>query len=97
MDNYDAAKATRVWQRVQGAKPAVPEADGIPALIAGELEDSATYLHLAKRMGQKESQILRRLAEEEQSHGSCLKGIYRLMTGEQSSPVIPPVRQQPAE
>lgn len=97
MDNYDAAKATRVWQRVQGAKPAVPEADGIPALIAGELEDSATYLYLAKRMGQKESQILRRLAEEEQSHGSCLKGIYRLMTGEQSSPVIPPVRQQPAE
>lgn len=97
MENYDAAKATRVWQRVQGAKPVVQESEGIPALIAGELEDAATYLYLAKRMGPKDGQILRRLSEEEQSHGSCLKGIYRLMTGEQSSPVIPPVRQQPAE
>ena len=57
MDNYDAAKATRVWQRVQGAKPAVPEADGIPALIAGELEDSATYLHLAKRMDKRRARF----------------------------------------
>ena len=97
MENYDAAKATRVWQRVQGAKPPTPEAEGLPALIAGELEDAAIYMHLAKRAGQKESQILRRLADEEQSHGSCLKGIYRLMTGEQVSPRIPPIQQQPAE
>lgn len=97
MENYDAAKAARVWQRVQGAKPAIPEADGVPALIAGELENAAIYLHLANRLGQKDSQILRRLAEEEQSQASCLKGIYRLITGEQVSPVIPPIRQQPAE
>ena len=97
MDNYDAAKATRVWQRVQGAKPAVPEADGIPALIAGELEDAAIYMHLARNASPKESQILRRLAQEEQNHGACLKGIYTLMTGEPISPRIPPVPQQPAE
>ena len=97
MDNYDAAKATRVWQRVQGAKPAAPEADGIPALIAGELEDAAIYMHLARNASPKESQILRRLAQEEQNHGACLKGIYTLMTGEPISPRIPPVPQQPAE
>lgn len=97
MENYDAAKATRVWQRVQGAASAGSKPEGLPALIAGELEDAAIYAHLAKRLGQKEGQVLRRLAEEEQSHGACLKGIYRLITGEAISPKIPPIRQQPVE
>ena len=55
MENFDAAKATRVWQRVQATQP---EAEGLPALIAGELEDAATYIQLAKRLGGKEGQVL---------------------------------------
>ena len=91
MENYDAAKATRVWQRVQASQP---EAEGLPALIAGELEDAATYIQLARRLGSKEGQVLRQLAAAEQSHAACLKGIYTLMTGEPINPRIPPLRQE---
>ena len=94
MDNFDAAKATRVWQRVQASQP---DAEGLPALIAGEMEDAATYIHLAKRLGGKEGQFLRRMAETEQSHAACLKGIYTLITGEPINPRIPPLRQEPAD
>ena len=94
MENFDTAKATRVWQRVQSSQP---EAEGLPALIAGELEDSATYLQLSRRLGGKEGQTLRHLAEAEQSHAACLKGIYTLMTGEPINPKIPPMRSEPAE
>ena len=94
MEIFDPAAATRVWQRVQ---PTQPEAAGLPALIAGELEDSATYQHLAKHIGGKEGQTLHRLAETEQSHAACLKGIYTLMTGEPINPRIPPLRSEPVE
>ena len=33
MENFDTEKAARVWQRVQAPQP---EAEGLPALIAGE-------------------------------------------------------------
>ena len=97
MEKYDAAKATRVWQRVQASQSPQPEVDGLPALIAEELEDSATYAQLARQIGGKDGQILRKLAEAEHSHATCLKGIYNLMTGEPIAPKIPPLRQEPAD
>ena len=96
MENYDAAKATRVWQRVQASQNQ-PDAQGLTALIAEELEDAATYAQLAKRTGGKDGQILRQIAQTEHSHAACLKGIYTLMTGEPVNPRIPPLRQEPAE
>ena len=93
MENFDAAKATRVWQRVQATQP---EAEGLPALIAGELEDAATYLQLARRLGGRNGQTLRQLGTAEHSHAACLKGIYTLMTGESINPRIPPLRQEEA-
>lgn len=97
MENYDAAKATRVWQRVQASQQNQPDAQGLPALISEELEDAATYAQLAKRLGGRDGQTLRSLAENEHSHAACLKGIYTLMTGEPINPKIPPTRQEPAE
>lgn len=97
MENYDAAKATRVWQRVQASQQSQPDAQGLPALISEELEDAATYAQLAKRLGGRDGQTLRSLAENEHSHAACLKGIYTLMTGEPINPKIPPTRQEPAE
>ena len=97
MEHYDAAKATRVWQRVQSSQPNQPDIQGLSALIAEELEDAATYAQLAKRFGGKEGQTFRQLADTEYSHAACLKGIYALMTGEPINPVIPPLRQEPAE
>lgn len=97
MEHYDAAKATRVWQRVQSSQQNQPDIQGLSALIAEELEDAATYAQLAKRFGGKEGQTFRQLADTEYSHAACLKGIYALMTGEPINPVIPPLRQEPAE
>lgn len=94
MENFDAAKATRVWQRVQGVQP---ESQGLPALIAEELEDGATYLQLARRLGGRAGQTLRELSAAEHSHAACLKGIYTLSTGEPINPRIPPLRQEPTD
>ena len=85
---------TRLWQRTQAPQP---EADGLPALIAEELEAADTYLHLAKHLSGRDSQVLRQLAETEYSHASCLKGIYTLITGQPIAPRVPPVRPEPAE
>lgn len=93
METYDAEKAARVWQRVHATpQSTVDEAAGLPALIAGEWADAAIYLHLSRRYQGRESKLLRKMFEEEQSHAACLKGIYTLLTGERSvtkSPVPP--------
>lgn len=94
MENFDESRATRVWQRVRSSQP---ETEGLPELIAGELEDGATYLYLARKLGGREGQALRQLSETEQSHAACLKGIYTLITGEAIAPRIPPLRQEPPE
>ena len=74
-------KAQRVWQRVQGEAP-VPDHRCIPEMIAEEKAGGAVYLRLSHHFGGKEGAMLRRMFEEEQVHISCLRGIYRLITGE---------------
>lgn len=87
MEVYDPAKAAAVWQRVRGQNGGgQPTGDSLLSLIAGEMTDATTYLALSRQMSGKESVVLRRLFEEEQSHTACLKGIYTLLTG--SRPVV---------
>lgn len=82
MEKYDPEAAARVWQRVQGKMPQNEDLMSLPALIAGEWWDAATYLRLSRKFTGKEAGILRKMFEEEQSHAACLKGIYTLLTGE---------------
>ena len=79
METIDKAAAARVWQRVKG-EPESKE-KGLLALIAQEWTDAATYLQLSRRMTGKDSAVLRKMYEQEQSHTACLKGIYTLITG----------------
>ena len=44
MENYDAAMAQRVWQRVRGEETAHP---GLQALAAAERSEAAVYLILS--------------------------------------------------
>lgn len=85
-------KTQRVWQRVQGEAPA-PDYKWIPEMIAQEKAGGATYLHLSHHFGGKEGAMLRRMFEEAQVHISCLRGIYRLITGERcqvhTNPIAP--------
>ena len=90
METMDQAAAARVWQRVRGETESREK--GLLALIAQEWTDAATYLQLSRRLSGKDSAILRKMYEQEQSHTACLKGIYTLITGEH-----PTVRAMPVE
>ena len=80
METIDPAKAEKVWQRVR-QQGETPREQGLPALIAQEWTDAATYLQLSRRFQGKESALLRQMYEQEQAHTACLKGIYTLLTG----------------
>ena len=87
MENFDSQKAARVWSRVQGQRPGVMDQQILPELIAQEFNDANTYLALSRRFQGRDSVLLRQMAQQEQDHGACLKGLYTLITG--SQPVIP--------
>lgn len=97
MKNYDPKTAARVWDRVQHA--AVPAGDSqlILNLIAEESLDAATYLQLAKRLQQPLATVVKQLAGQEQSHISCLKGIYTMITGEKAKILPPKVADDPPD
>ena len=95
MNTYDPQKAARVWQRVQGEKEnreSPHREDNLQELIMNEWVAAATYLQLARKMGQKEAAVLQNLAREEQNHLSCLKGIHTLITGEKCAVKAPKIQ-----
>ena len=104
MHTYDSQRAARVWQRVQAVQdPAKeipqdePRHEVLQELIMNEWQAAATYLRLARQMPPKEAQTLQRLAREEHTHASCLKGIYHLMTGNQAATSSPKPENEPPE
>ena len=90
MKNYDPKTAARAWDRVQNT--AVPAGDSqlILNLIAEEALDAAAYLQLSKRLPTPQAAAVKQLAQQEQSHVSCLKGVYTMITGEK--PKVLPVK-----
>lgn len=100
MDTYDPEMAERVWNRVRGkteAPPAAPSTRGLLSLIAEEMQDATTYLHLSRGYQGKEGALLRKLSQEEQAHAACLKGIYTLITGNRPEVRAVPPKQESAE
>lgn len=86
MQTFDAQKAERVWQRVQGSREESKQnriLDNIQELIMNEWIAAATYLRLARQMQPKQASRLQKLAAEEQTHAACLRGMYTLITGQQ--------------
>ena len=85
-------KYERVWQRMQGQSPA-PDHKWISEMIAETKYNGAAYLHLSHHFSGKEGAMLRRMFEEEQSQISCLRGVYRLITGQRcqvhTNPIAP--------
>ncbi len=74
-------KTRAVWQRVQGTAPA-PALHRLPELITEQRLSAAAYLSLSRCFGGRESAMLRKMAEEAQTHIACLRGIHRMATGE---------------
>lgn len=102
MKAYDPQMAARVWQRVQNpptetaSEPTHREA-GLQGLIMEEWISASTYLQLSRQLPGKEASVLQRLFREEQTHASCLRGIYTLITGEKPPIQTPPTVKEPAE
>lgn len=95
METYDKQKAARVWQRVQNSIPEDPTR-GLAGMIAEEWADAATYLTLARRVQGRESAILRKMGQQEQSHMACLKGMYTLLgAGRPEIPAPQPLDRAP--
>lgn len=99
MEIYDAEKAAQVWQRVRSSNPSPtpePNTNGLLGLIAEELTDATTYLHLSRMFQGKQSAMLRKMFEEEQAHAACLKGIYTLTTGNRpATRAVPSPQENP--
>ncbi len=97
METIDPVKAAKVWQRVHPQEDAAPREQGLPALIAQEWTDAATYLQLSRRFQGKEGALLRKMYEQEQAHTACLKGIYTLLTGTHPSVRAVPLPHEETE
>ena len=82
METLDPNIAERVWQRVHNRDTSQDLAAALLGMITAERNDGAVYLQLSRKYQGRESAMLRRLFEEEQSHTACLKGIYMLLTGQ---------------
>jgi len=92
VEKYDPEMAKRVWQRVQGeAAPVTAAAPSVQALAAAELEQAGIFLQLSQQLQGREKALLRRLYEEDKSHGAMLQGIQLLTAGK-----CPPIRTTPA-
>ena len=88
MKNYDPKTAARVWDRVQNTTIPTADAGAILELIAQEMTDAAAYQKLAQRLPPPQANLARQIARQEQSHVTCLKGVYTLITG--SKAIVPP-------
>lgn len=97
MKSYDPKTAARVWDRVQNAPVPVGDAQLILNVIAEETVDAATYLQLSKRLPPPQAAVVKQLAQQEQAHVTCLKGIYTMITGEKPKYPPPQITNDPPD
>jgi len=97
MKQYDPKNASMVWDRVRNAAVLAADAPAIMALIEEELLDAAAYLRLSRKLPAPQAVVVRQMAQQEQSHATCLKGIYALITGRKALVPQPAAADDPPE
>ena len=90
MEQFDSAKAARVWQRVQEREPVEPLRPENASLIRAASEQAARYRNLSRGMPGKYGEMLRDCSRQQQRAADCLRGICRL-----SGIPLPPGRNRP--
>lgn len=85
----------KIWQRVKGET--VPATDGLPGLAANALAQAALYGALARQTQGPPRRILLKLQEEEQHCARCMKGIYRMATGNRMQAAAVPIPSENME
>ena len=98
MEQMDAAKAARVWQRVQNRESGEPLRPENGSLIRAAVEQAGYYRVLSRAMPGRVGERLRDFARRQQRSADCLRGICRLtgvpLPPEQAGTVRP---QQPRQ
>ena len=85
----------RIWQRVKGETPPVTE--GLPGLAASALAQASLYGTLARQMQGPGRNILLALQDDEQRCARCLKGVWRMVTGNRMQPAAVPLPSENRE
>lgn len=97
MEGFDAEKAKRVWQRVQGeAQLSKPDWE-IASLIAIKAQTASIYARLSRYFRGQTGALLQKLSRQETEHIATLKGICRLQTGQIPRVPAPSLPKAPAE
>lgn len=78
MEQFDAEKAARVWQRVQSREAPEPLRKEPGALIRAAGEQAAYYRNLSRALPGKYGERLRDYVRQQQRDADCLKGICRI-------------------
>lgn len=78
MEQFDAQKAARVWQRVQNRETPEPLRKEPGTLIRAAAEQAACYRSLSRALPGKYGERLREYVRQQQRAVDCLKGICRL-------------------
>ena len=105
MSTIDPKQAERVWSRVMGAScpmsdapkqkpPMCEQAQGLNEktlleLLEDELQDHATYCHLACMARGCVRQTLQSIAADEKQHAKMLSAMYYILTGKKACPEHP--------
>ena len=97
MNSYDPKTTSSVWDRVKSTAPPPGDAPAILNLIEEELSDAATYLRLSRKLPPPLASTARQLAQQDQAHAVCLKGVYALITGRKALFPQPAVTDDPPE
>lgn len=80
MEIPDSREQVKIWQRTRNTQP--PASDGLQMLAAGALRTANAYGTLAYQVMGVQKEQMKQLREQQLSAVRCLKGIYRLATGQ---------------
>jgi hypothetical protein len=100
MMEIDSRKEARVWQRLQAEKQEgknQSHGENLQALVMEQLQLSAVYSHLARVCPGRDGAVFMRLAREAKIQALCLKGILKLITGQNPSVAATPPQSSLSE
>ena len=79
METHDPREQVKIWQRVRPVQ--TPATDGLQMLTASLLESISVYTALLRRLQGMQRETAMQLREQQIQAVRCLKGIYRMATG----------------
>lgn len=80
MEIPDSKEQIKVWSRVRQSQ--LPVTEGLQAMAAAAMTAAAMYSSLAKQLQGTQRELALQLREQQIAVVRCLKGVYRMASGE---------------